>query len=190
VILVWFTLHGDYDSVESEPDEDHFVAENHQLIPTPASRSNGYAYNHRNSNAGPNTNPISFKNDSGTVHYQKNNLVNSTEEAGASGEVDSDPEEFNRFDYTAKNGSASSKMLRGRDRYAPSTVDNPNYQQGGGVINIGPLDSDVQLDGSGDRAGSPSHQNVLSSDEYRRNSMRKRKGLISACCEAARFACW
>lgn len=185
----------DYDPVDSETDEEHLVAENFRLLPAASSRSNGYAHNnHRQSNSGPNTNSISFKNNSGTVHYKKNSLVNTTAEEGAeeSAEADSDTEEFNRFSFTAgsRGSGGNSKMLRGRDRYAPSSVDNPNYQQGGGVINIGPLDSEAHLGGSGERTGSPSHQNVLSSDEYRRNSLRKRNRFFNACWEAFRYSCW
>lgn len=167
----------DYDLVASSEDDDHPLKENIRLLPIS---------NHRSSNGHVQKGSKPIKNGGTTTTFHYRNGVSSTTTNNYTKHlVDSEGEEFNRFSYS--NSSGPRRMLR-RDR-GPSSVDNPNYS--GGVIDIGPLETDGNMMGGGERAGSPSHHNALASDEYRRRSELGRRGrLLNACCEILRYACW
>jgi hypothetical protein len=176
----------EYDALTTSNDEEdnRSISENFRLLPL---TSNGYAQlNGRNKNQQKNGGLSSNQ-------LKKNNHQHHHRVHEEDIEVDSDAEEFNRFNYHYDTNNRNRKMLRNRDRNGPSSVENPNYSAG--VIDIGPVDGSGDGsygDGGGgrDTPNSPSgHAGMLASEEYRRRQKR-RGALTNACWEAVRYLCW
>jgi len=186
----------EYDALATENEEDNSLTENFRLLPL----TNGYSRlnGHQSRTTGANRqngklNGIFGGGDHPHVVNTRNHLNTSSSryQEDIEDPQDSDAEEFNKFSYHYDTNNRNRKMLRNRDRYAPSSVENPNYSAG--VIDIGPVDGfdnnfgDLGGGGAGGRDPSPNHPHMLSPDDYRQNPNNP---IVSVCCNILRYMCW